>query len=290
MSAAAMFLIPAAVSEHNRRSAPTAQADALPAQTMDDERRSPVAPSVVQAAQTTAEPGTARRLRPAQVSVDVPGFYSWALLDRGAGDLIGSPNLNARSDTASMIKAWLAADHLRRASVAPRKVDPAIQRRLSVMIRDSDNAEASRFWVSGGGTSIITRMIKICGLTDSRAVAAGQWSTTEVSARDTVRLAVCIADGRAAGPTWTPWLLNEMRSVRGVGRFGIISAMSPEVAPKVAIKNGWVVRKDSRWHMACLAVTDEWALSVLTVYPANLGFEYGANVCKQVAVQLGTTG
>src|SRR5207248_3166739 len=50
------------------------------------------------------------------VSASSPGFWSWALLDRYTGELTGSPNLNAVNDTASMIKAWLAADYLRRAA------------------------------------------------------------------------------------------------------------------------------------------------------------------------------
>jgi hypothetical protein len=55
------------------------------------------------------------------------------------------------------------------------------------------------------------------------------------------------------------------------------------------MKNGWINRKDGKWHIACLAITDDWALSVLAQYPVTLGLSHGANICKQVAVQLGTT-
>ncbi len=286
MSAAALLLMPDAISEPRRSPAdpPPAATGALPAN-LPDGITTTQQPPPVQAVQP-APAGTARTLRTAQVNLNVTGFWSWALLDRRTGQLSGSPNAAARSDTASMIKTWLAADYLRGAGA---KVEDARLRALSTMIRDSNNGVADTYYKANGGSASIKRMIKTCGLTESRPVTSGSWSTTEVSARDGARLGVCLADGRAAGPLWTSWLLNEMRSVRGSGRFGIVSAFAPDVAPKVAIKNGWINRNDGKWHIACLAVTDEWAMTVLTQYPVSLGLPYGANVCKQVAVQLGTT-
>jgi hypothetical protein len=283
MSAAAMLLMPNMVStakspEHRPPRAGTAM-DA----NLDEDA---AIPPPVQAV-APAPAGTARTLRTGQVNLNVAGFWSWALIDRRTGTLSGSENAAARSDTASMVKSWIAADYLRRAG--ERGVEDSRLRSLSQMIRDSDNSIANTFHGYNGGTPSINRMIRICGLTDSRPVSSGSWSTTEVSARDGARLAVCLADGRAAGPKWTNWLLNEMRQVRGAGRFGIVTAFPPDVAAKVAVKNGWINRDDGKWHIACLAVTDDWALSVLTQYPVAQGMQYGANICKQVAVQLGTT-
>jgi hypothetical protein len=211
------------------------------------------------------------------------------MIDRRTGTLSGSANATTRSDTASMIKTWIAADYLRRQGERGSGVEDVRLRALSQMIRDSDNTIANTYNTANGGTTSINRMIRLCGLTESRPVASGSWSTTEVSARDGARLAVCLADGRAAGPKWTTWLMNEMRSVRGAGRFGVVDAFPSEVAAKVAVKNGWINRKDGKWHIACLAVTDDWALSVLAQYTVSLGLAHGANICKQVAVQLGTT-
>lgn len=252
---------------------------------LDDEA---AVPPPVQAVQP-APAGTARTLRAGQVNLTSADFWSWALIDRRTGTLSGSANATARSDTASMIKAWIAADYLRRQAERGAGVEDTRLQALSKMIRDSDNAIANTFNTANGGSTSINRMIRRCGLTESRPVASGSWSTTEVSARDGARLAVCIADGRAAGPKWTNWLLTEMRHVRGAGRFGIVDAFPPDVAAKIAVKNGWINRKDGKWHIACLAVTDDWALTVLTQYPVALGMAHGANICKQVAVQLGTT-
>jgi hypothetical protein len=305
MSAAAMFLIPEAVKDANRAPADaTAQTATFPATgegggdgsgdgAGGDAEPIPTASVSVPRPVTIARaaPGTARTLRAAPVALSVNGFWSWSLIDRRTGAVAGSPNQTARSDTASMIKVWIASDFLRRSTEKNQRVAANHFQALSTMIRDSNNAVASTYHRTNGGSASITRMIKICGLTESRPVDAGSWSTTEVSARDGARLAVCVADGRAAGPQWSRWVLGEMRQVRGGGRFGIITAFAPDVAPGVAMKNGWIDRDDDdKWHVACLAVTDEWALTVLVRYPVSLGLRYGANVCRQVAVQLGSTG
>jgi hypothetical protein len=301
MSTAAMFFIPSPAGNRHLASdrgplsagsglpaAPDASATAAVTQSAAaTPTPPPPAPAAAPAPPPLAVPaGGARTLRSGPVTLTVNGFWSWSLLDRRTGQLTGSANLAARSDTASMIKVWIAADFLRR--TAERGTKPAADalRRLSVMIRDSDNTAASDYHRVNGGSASIARMVKTCGLTESRAVAAGSWSTTEVSARDGARLGLCIADGRAAGSQWTGWLLDEMRHVRGAGRFGIIAAFAPEAAAKIAIKNGWIDRRDGKWHIACLAVANEWTLTVLTSYPLRLGQGYGANICKQVAVQL----
>ena len=227
----------------------------------------------------------ARTLQAAPVQLANQGYWSWALLSRGTGQISGSTNLGSRSDTASMIKVWIAADYLRRAGDA---VPAARQRQLSIMIRDSDNAAASELHRANGGTTSIQRMIGTCGLTDSAPNSVGSWSTTMMSPRDAVRLGHCLATGRAAGPRWTPWLLAEMRQIRGAGRFGIIEAFGGEVAASIAYKNGWIARKDGKWHIACLAIGADWILSVMAVYPAGLGRGYGAATCRRVAEQLAT--
>jgi hypothetical protein len=225
-------------------------------------------------------------MRVGEVTAQAEGFRSWALLDRQTGRITGSPNMAEPSDTMSMVKAWLAADYLR--IMAEKSEEPSDFRlgQLRIMIRDSDNAAANATYARTGGRDSILRMIKICGLTDS-AAHANNWSNTVVSARDTVRLAECLADGRGAGPRWTPWLLSEMRAVRGTGDFGVRRALPSPAASAVAIKNGWLLRdEDGLWHIACLAVTDRWAIGVLLRYPGRLGFAYGTTQCTTVGAQL----
>jgi len=227
----------------------------------------------------------------APVSVDTKGFMSWALLDRNTGEIVGSANLTeAKSTTASMIKAWLAADYLRRASEKGETPSKSRLGDLEIMIRDSDNNAATRTYNANGKTASIQRLIAMCGLTESKATS-GQWSRTYVSARDTVRMGLCIGDGRAAGPTWTPWVLDMMRQVRGIGDFGIRKALPPDQAAQVAIKNGWLLRdEDHLWHTSCMAIGKDWVMAVLQRYPPTAGwntdFEHTRQVCQEVATQL----
>jgi hypothetical protein len=232
------------------------------------------------AGQKTAAPSPSPK-PPPSVHIDHSGFLSWALLDRGTGTITGSTNLTAPSDTMSMVKVWIAADYLRMA--ADEEISDARLRQLTIMIRDSDNAAAQALFEAVGRRASIERLITTCGLTESSAYR-DWWSNTTVSARDTVRLGACIADGRAAGPRWTGWLLDEMRQVRGAGDFGVRLALPDPSA--VAIKNGWLLRdEDKLWHISCLAITEEWVLGVLLRYPGDLGFHYGTALCEKVGRQ-----
>jgi hypothetical protein len=224
-------------------------------------------------------------LHPSNVTVSSPGFWSWALLDARTGELAGSPNLAATNDTASMIKAWIASDFLRLTAERGSRPSAGDLGLLSTMIRDSNNEAAETLYRRSGATASIRRLIARCGLTDSRATP-DYWSLTMLSARDAVRMGACVADGRAAGPQWTAWVLDEMRQVRGTGRFGIIEALPSTVAHRTAIKNGWLLRRDGQWRVNCLAIGDGWVLAVLLRYPGSVGMAHGAAVCRRVAAQL----
>lgn len=218
------------------------------------------------------------------------GFLSWSLLDRRSGEIVGSQNMAETTTTASMIKAWLAADYLRRASETGETPTNSRLNDLEVMIRDSNNEAADRTYTANGKAASIERLISICGLTDSSAVP-GFWSNTNISAEDTVRMGECIADGRAAGETWTPWVLDMMRKVRDVGDFGIRKAFPTDQQANVAIKNGWLLRdEDNNWHTNCLAIGDSWVLAVLQQYPStgdwNTDFAHTTEVCQNVATLL----
>lgn len=210
-----------------------------------------------------------------------PAFTAWAIMDLRTGAIDGSPNLASTSTTASMIKAWLVADYLRQTSNPPAKR----LEELSVIIRDSRNEPAQTLFQDLGEEESIHRLIDICELTDSRAVP-GYWSNTQLSPRDTVRMGACLADGRAAGPQWTSWVLDEMRQVRGLGDFGIRHAFPEDQRADIAIKNGWVTRDESgEYHVNCLAIGDTWSMGVMTRYPASLGYQHGAEICRSLAAE-----
>ena len=249
------------------------------------------------------------------VSVDFKGqFFSWALLDRKTGKISGSPNMAATSSTESMIKVWIVADYLRQ--LGKKEPPAALKSAASLAIRDSDDAAAEKVYRAAGGYRsaaqrvlgpVLQRAIKICGLTDTRPSNipkfAGWWAYTLMSPRDAARVGDCIADGKAAGPKWTKWVLSEMNQVRGTtaakdqkatsggGRWGIVDGLPRSITSQepVSIKNGWTPLKyDGNWHVNCLAVTSKWSLAVMLRYPIKNGLDYGAKVCASVATQLVT--
>jgi hypothetical protein len=220
----------------------------------------------------------------ATVTMDVKGYWSWAFFDHRTGLLSGStPYIT--SDTASMAKAWVAADWLRRQAEQNKQPGTAALAELSRMIRDSETENTFKYHVQNGNLTSIKRMIAMCGLTETKGTQ-NSWSLTQMSARDVARLAKCIGDGRAAGPKWTGWLLNEMRNVRGPGRFGPIEVLPADVQKTTAIKNGWLARDDGQWHIACMALGDGWSLAIMAHYPSSLGKDYGAKTCREVTRQL----
>jgi hypothetical protein len=225
-------------------------------------------------------------------------FLGWAMLDRTTGAVIGE-NLDQTSSTESMIKTWIVADHFRRAAAGKAGGPTANEIKMATeAIKWSDDDAAQTLYERAGGNESIERMISMCGLTDT-TVYDDWWSRTQMSPRDAVRLGECLANGTAAGPAWTPWLLQQMREVsgstapseqestRGGGRWGIIDGVPATQEGTVAIKNGWTsYRSDGNWHLNCLAVTDTWAMSVMMRYPSSQGLDYGAGVCESIAAQL----
>lgn len=227
------------------------------------------------------------------VSVAFTGDYlGWSMEDRNTGAVTGE-NMDETSTTESMIKTWLVADFLRlTAKPSAYQLGQAEE-----AIRWSDDSAAQWFYERDGEEKAIQRMIDICGLTETEAYESW-WSRTTMSPRDAVRLGECIADGRAAGPQWTDWLLDTMRNVtgstapadqedsRGGGRWGIIDGVPATQAAQVAIKNGWTSYEEDGWHVNCLAIGDTWTMAVMMRYPSDLGLDYGAGICRSIATQL----
>ncbi|MFY1685646.1 hypothetical protein ACN265_29410 [Micromonospora sp. WMMD730] len=222
-----------------------------------------------------------------EIDLDIKGWYAWSVLDRRTGTIIGSDNMAETSTTASLIKSWIVADYLRRAAENGQTPSDAKLADATRIIRDSDNTRAEQFYNGVGRSASIKRLLSLCKLTDSSVADDGGWSRTNLSPRDAARLGNCIADGRAAGPTWTKWLINEMRLVRGSGDFGIRKAFPAAQQKKIAIKNGWIDRtREQEMHINCLAIGDTWTMGVMVRYPINMGYEYGMKNCQKITEAL----
>jgi hypothetical protein len=217
------------------------------------------------------------------------GFLSWAYEDLSTGTVVGSANLFERTQAGPMLIAWFGADVLRRAAENGQEPTDASLADIEAMILEDDLGAAERVVASLAGTEeSLTRLGTMCHLSELTPVA-GSWQDTEISAQDAARLGGCLADGRAAGAQWTPWLLNVMRQVHS--EFGIREAFPSEEQAMIAVANGVVLNPaDGQWRANCLAVSQTWSLAVLQRYPAsddpNSDIAHVDAVCRQVVNQL----
>lgn len=239
-----------------------------------------------------APPGP--RLAPPAGGVKAAGttMFEWAFLDRLTGRVTGSKGNATKTDTIkSMIKPGIVGDWLRRQAEAGREPSKANLNEITAAIIDSVDTFAQKYYNLGGGVAVINRLVDRCGLTNVRFDAEGRWSWMEFTARDSLRYAQCLADGRIAGPQWTEWLLTTMRHVRGAlstqpshdgegGRWGIIDGLPPELAKDTSIKNGWTPYVGTGWHVNCMAIHPDFIL-VVEMHSAQLA--NAAKVCQQTA-------
>jgi hypothetical protein len=248
------------------------------------------------AAQAAPPPPT---LKVAPVSVDTAtAFFGWALLDRRTGQVSGSANFQTGTNTTeSMVKAWIVSDYLR---LHPAPTD-AVLGELKLAIIDSNDDMAQKYYGLDGRDAVIQRLIKTCGLAHT-TIKSGWWSMTQMTPADAVTYGKCVADGSAAGPKWTDWVLTTMRQVRGTveqqpasqktggGHWGIVDALPWNLAPEASIKNGWTyIFADGLWHVNCLAVLPDDVLVVMMRYRAAnsvAGLKVGDRICATVTSQL----
>src|SRR5262245_43090072 len=223
---------------------------------------------------------------------------AYSLLNRSTGAVVGSANMSSfRNTTESMIKPWIAADYLRTQAAAGKTPSSTVLNEIKLMIIDSNDDMAEKYYRANGRTSVTNRLVSICKLSNVKIVPYW-WALTEMSARDGIRYGQCLADGRAAGPKWTQWLLTTMTQVRGGvkdqisttkqgGRWGIIDGLPASVASATSIKNGWTPHDDG-WHINCLAVHAQFILVVEMRHPSSLqaGADYCAKVARQVVTPL----
>lgn len=216
------------------------------------------------------------------VSIDAVGWHSWTLIDNEDGAMTGAATQAEIARTCSVIKVWIASDYLRRNESA----SSARQSMISKMIRNSENTAASTLFSELGRIACFKRMQEMCQLTDF--TPGNSWGQCQMSTRDLARVAASLANGTAAGPKWTQWLLDEMRQV-SIGKWGIREAFPPEQAAQLSIKNGWDTTSATQTrHANCMAITPRWSLMVMTKYPIGYsgGDRHGQVICRDVTAQL----
>jgi len=248
----------------------------------------------VTASPTPPPPPPPRLVVPANAAdLKAPGatFSSWAFLDRRTGTVSGSANYTSgRNTVESMIKPWIVSDYLRRQAENNTQPTQQVMNELTLTIVDSNDPLAEKYYQLGGADAVVKRLMTICQLPNLKLVS-GKWSFTELTAQESINYATCLADGRAAGPTWTSWVLDTMRNVRGTvaqqisgavegGRWGIIDALPTDVAAQTSIKNGFTSYKDG-WHVNCMAINPDFIMIIMMRRYGNL--PGAAQACTTVA-------
>jgi len=229
-------------------------------------------------------------------------FFGWAFLDESTGKITGSANMATGTNTTeSMVKAWITADYLRMVDAKGVTPTDATLAELTNMIIHSNDDIAEKYYEADGANAVIDRLIKMCQLTGTK-IYSYWWSKTAMTPQDAVHYGQCIADGRAAGKKWTPWLLDTMKHVEGGvkdqvsvtvqgGHWGIIDGLPANLVADTSIKNGWTYYGDGTgWHVNCLAINPAWVLNVMVRVQGNSVVpSVPASVCQSVAQQLTVT-
>jgi hypothetical protein len=247
-------------------------------------------------------PRLAAPVDPATIKAPVKtSFFGWAFLDRSTGAITGSANsASGTNTTESMVKAWITADYLHRLDAAGKAPTDAALGELTLMIIDSNDKIAEKYYEADGGNAVIQRLIDTCGLAGTK-IFPFWWSKTAMTPQDAIRYGNCVATGKAAGAKWTPWLLDTMKHVRGGvkdqisvtqqgGHWGIIDGLPANLVPDTSIKNGWTYYGGDGWHVNCLAINPAWVLNVMVRVQGNSVVpQVPADVCRSVAQQLTIT-
>ncbi|MFI2780300.1 hypothetical protein [Streptomyces sp. ALB3] len=188
-------------------------------------------------------PETPTRSRETRTPVDIPADVTAgiAVFDRLTGDFTELHQADRPFRAASVVKLLLALDFLW--SRGPSYEVPQADRvRIGAMLSSSDDAAASHYWATGGGSAMITRMVSRLGLTGTApppAAHPGHWGYSATTAADTVRVYRYLLD-EAAPPVRDLVLGSLRRSTRCAADgfdqyFGLPSAFE---APGT-VKQGW---------------------------------------------------
>ncbi|GAA3487012.1 hypothetical protein [Streptomyces cremeus] len=179
-------------------------------------------------------PGTARAVVPPGVTAGI------AVYDRKAGTFTEQVNPSLPFRSASVVKLLIALDVL--GDRGPDALGAQDRARVDAMLRTSDDNAASHFWTVNGGGTIIDRMVRKLGLTDTArppATHPGYWGYTALSARDTVTIYRYLLDTAPAAVR--DYVMGGLRSsARCAGdgydqHFGIPGAFERPWA----VKQGW---------------------------------------------------
>lgn len=207
------------------------------------------------------------------------------VVDRQTGATLISENADRTFDSGSLVKVLIALDALR-----SHPHDSSVASRVTTMIRYSDDDLASSFWVSEGGTSIVTRMGRVMGLQSIKPPnPPGEWGWTRLTANDMIRTYDYLMNKAPDGDRQTVLAAMASAAARGSDgfdqRFGIPHALGGSYP--WAIKQAWATDDSTRSLHTSGFVGDNWRYEVVVMTEYSLGTSWSTGVS---AIDTGTRG
>ncbi|HVV10153.1 hypothetical protein [Amycolatopsis sp.] len=191
--------------------------------------------------------------------------------DRQTDAVVTSANTETQFSSMSVVKLLIAIDILARDDWA--LPSESTQQRITRMLSMSDDAIASSFWVSDGGQSIITRDVKLMGLTDTTAPrTAGEWGDTKITAADMVTVYRYLED-KVPQPAHD-LLYNAMFHASSTGADGTNQYFGiPNGLPGTtwAIKQGWGSSGSTAYYNTTGLVGKDARYVVIVLSSGSLG-------------------
>jgi hypothetical protein len=194
------------------------------------------------------------------------------VIDRDTNRTVISENGDRQFAAGSLVKLLIGMDALVR-----HPTDPAVRRRVSLMIQLSDDQLANGFWVAEGGVAIVSRMRQAMGLQSTeQPVPATRWGNTLITANDMARIYDYILN--QATPADRLTIVEAMASAPSNGadgfkqHFGIPSATGLQWA----IKQAWATDSASRKAVHSTGLVGQnwrYVVIVLTEHPANQSWD-----------------
>ncbi|MDQ7805892.1 hypothetical protein Q5425_19285 [Amycolatopsis sp. A133] len=269
------------VTASHSAAAPIAVTEAVP--TISASPSSPPAePEPAPTSEPPATPTPAPKTEPAAVDAAAVdklvrgGNVSAVVFDRERGAATVSVHADRGYTSASLVKLLIALSALERGGPVAD-----VQRMLS----RSDDELASRFWVTYGGTSIVTRWAAKMGLTGTRPPAdSGRWGDTRLTASDVVRIYQYLLDHKSST------IMTALRDAteRGSDGFRQYFGIPDAAAGRAwAVKQGWSCCGPTRMLHTSGVLGDDsrYIVVVLSEHPVKVDY---ATASKRVTEVVST--
>ncbi len=208
-----------------------------------------------------------------------PGVTAIVVRDRDSGAVWRNAHTRRPIWTASTIKLAIALDLLERNRAGQIRLLPADRASLNAMLRDSDDAAATRLWERFDGPAA-QRRYAAYGLLGLRFPGRVYWGSAQSTAEDFDRLMTHVLEKSA--PEIRAYLVEQLRAVAPNQRWGVWGA-GPTARP--GNKNGWF-QYGNGWvinSVGFVGPDERYTVTLLNDLGGEGGYAHGVETTTRVA-------